>query len=512
MKKDGKLSPKVSEAAKADKAPKRSGTDGLLDMEEAIASLKTTRPTFYRWLRSGRLKGMKVGRQWRFYRADIERFLNGEAPQIDLTANPAPLLETLAAKAGELGIEPPEPAKGEGSPIAKAMDLMIRLAFHMRASDLHVGAQVKSGEDDPSGIMRVRVDGVLHPLAEFDSRLLRALVDEWKSSCCCDLHERAKPQDGRILFPIGRRRIDLRVSFVPTALGEAFTARLLDADAVRFSLDILPFDPADRDRIKRNLKKPCGVVLCVGPAGSGKTTTLYGCLNHLNEPGRKLISIEDPVEYILPGVTQIPVRESAGLNFAAAMRSALRQDPDVMMMGEIKDRESLLMAQRAALTGHLVISALHTESAAAAIQRMVEMGAEPFLVADSTRMVVAQRLLRCLCPKCKRRRSPDASLLEAAERMAREGGLDWDSMEKSFYEPSGCPECRNIGYRGRTAIAEVLEMTPEIGAALRRGLGEGEIHRAAIAQGMTSMAADGIRRAAAGKVALEEVLRVCALS
>ena len=481
----------------------------LVDMEEAIAYLKTTRPTFYRWLRSGRIKGMKIGRQWRFYRSDLDRFLRGQDPQIALTADLSPLIDALNKKAAELGIKLATTKPEEDiSPLAPAVELIIVLAAKMRASSIHIASQVRSGQDEPLGSIRIRIDGVLHLLAEFDNRLQRAIVERWKIMANCDLHETAKPQDGRIQINVEGKKLDLRIAFVPTVLGEALTVRILDANAVKLDFESMPFNSGDKEKIRSNLRTPWGIVLCTGPAGSGKTTTLYSCLNLMNTPSSNLISIEDPVEYLLPGVTQIPLRPGQGLTFAGAMRSVLRQDPDIIMVGEIRDQESLMMMQEAALTGHLVLSTLHTENAAAALQRMIEIGVPPFLVADSTRMVIAQRLLRVLCPKCKRPVALAPDLLASAERLARKGGLDWDRMEKNFHEAVGCAECRQTGFRGRTLAAEVLEMTPQIGEALRRAASVDELQSVAISQGMTSMAADGVRRAALGQTTLSEVFRI----
>jgi len=488
----------------------------LMDMDEAIAHLKTTRPTFYRWLRSGKLKGMKVGRQWRFYKDDLDRFLKGQAPQIDLLADVGPLVEALREKVAGL------PAASEEPSIAEAVELTIKAAALMRASDIHIAPLIKPGQREPAGSIRVRIDGVLQPLVEFDSRLQRAMVAQWKTFAACDLHETNRPQDGRILFsldgkdldlraPSEGKVLDLRISFVPSALGEAITARILDSNAVNLELERLPFNSADKERIFSSLKSSFGLVLCVGPTGSGKTTTLYSLLNYMNKPENKLISVEDPVEYLLPGVVQIPVRRDADLTFVTAMRAILRQDPDVIMLGEMRDLESLLIAGQGALTGHLVLSSLHTENASVALRRMLDMGMAPFLVGDCVSLIVAQRLARVLCPKCKRPATPSAETLAIAEGLANKGGLDWSKMDKRFHEPVGCPECRQIGCKGRTTLAEVLKMSHQIGAALRQGLPAESLQEIAVKEGMTTMAADGVRRAAEGEISLAEALRVLSI-
>jgi type II secretory ATPase GspE/PulE/Tfp pilus assembly ATPase PilB-like protein len=220
------------------------------------------------------------------------------------------------------------------------------------------------------------------------------------------------------------------------------------------------------------------------------------------------MSVEDPVEYLLPWVTQIPISEGDGLTFTRAVRSILRSDPDVIMIGEVRDRETLMLALESALTGHLVFSTLHTDEAAAALKRMVDMGADPFVIVDAARIVLAQRLVRKLCPECSRKAAPPADLARRAEQTARSGGLHWDSLAKSFREPAGCPKCNQTGFKGRTVVAETLLVSPEIGAALRRGAGVEELRGIAVGQGMTTLAADGIRRAAAGQTSLAEVFRV----
>ncbi|OGV65191.1 MAG: hypothetical protein A3K19_24265 [Lentisphaerae bacterium RIFOXYB12_FULL_65_16] len=508
MKKSSKPQRPAKGAMPKDTSPAPAAED-LIDMDEAIRALKTTRPTFYRWLRGGKIKGMKVGRQWRFYRADIDRFLKGEEPRIDLAVDVTPLTDALRKKAAELGLKMgvPKSADADGR-VVEAVDLIIWMGFFMRGSDIHLAPMLKAVGGEPIGTVRIRVDGVLQTISEFDMRLLRPLVERWKTMAACNLHETRLPQDGRILVKVSGRELDLRVSFVPSQLGEALTVRILDAGAVRLNFDATPFNPADKEKLRRHLQAPAGVILCVGPTGSGKTTTLYACLDLVNTPANKVMSVEDPVEYLIPNMVQIPVRPNVGLTFGMAIRSILRSDPDIILVGEIRDLETVNVAQQAALTGHLVLSTLHTAQAADALVRMVEMGAAPFIVADATRAIVAQRLVRVLCPKCKRPAEPSANLVAAAQQLALDGGLDWSRMERHFHEPVGCPECRNIGFRGRTVMAEVLEVTPEIGAALRRGTKAEELQSLAVRQGMTTLAADGVRRAAAGQTTLTEVLRV----
>ena len=497
------LEAKVGSAAKA-------AASGLIQMEEAIRLLKTTRPTFYRWLRAGRIKGMKVGRQWRFYREDIERFLTGQTPRVDLPVDIRPLSDTLRQRLAALGAKDPEVP---GTPLEQAVRLMILLAFRMRASDIHIASHQTASNSTVTSI-RLRVDGVLHGVAEIDRRLLPAVIEEWKRLAACDVHEKARPQDGRIEFRVAgppERSLDVRVNFLPAALGPSLTARILDQVAVQLTLDRLPYGPQDQDRIQRALRLPWGIILCTGPTGSGKTTTLYACLNKVATPETKALSVEDPVEYLLPWVTQVPVRVDAGLTFAAAVRSMLRADPDVILIGEVRDRDTLVAAVQAALTGHLVLSTLHTEDAATALRRAVDIGVDPFLVGDAVKLVIAQRLVRKLCTACSVEDHPAEAVLQEAEQTARAGGVDWSPLPHTYKRPVGCPACGGTGYRGRTTIVETLEVTPDVVRALREGKPVEELRAAAIRGGMTPMLADGARRFAAGEVTWAEVMRVVRL-
>jgi excisionase family DNA binding protein len=471
---------------------------GLLTMDEAIALLKTTRPTFYRWVRAGKLRGTKVGRQWRFTAEDVDRFLKGQEPRIDLQADIDPLTDELTSRLKALGIRLGD--EGPRDKVDRAIHLMIHLATAINASDIHI-------EPREGGVqLRLRVDGALHLIARFDLRLLPVVVERWKMMAAMDVREKALPQDGRTKVSVDGKSLELVICCVPAFLGEAVTARLLPPESLHLDLNRLPYAPSDRQRIDRWLAAPWGVILITGPTGCGKTTTLYSCLLKVADIATKAVSIEDPVEYVLPGVTQVQVSTKAGLTFERALRSVLRTDPDIIMVGEIQNAEAMQLCLQAASTGHLVLTTLHVGEAAAALRRMLDLGCEPFLVADATKLIIAQRLVRQLCPQCSVEAAPSTDQLARAENLARVGGLNWQALPRHFRGPVGCDKCGRLGFRGRTVIAETLEVTPEIAAALRRKGTVEEIRAIAVGQGITTMAADGIRRAAEGQVSLAEVL------
>jgi excisionase family DNA binding protein len=501
---------KREEKAMKKTSEKKVVVDELLDMDGAIKLLKTTRPTFYRWLRSGKLKGMKIGRQWRFEKGDIERFLKGQEPRIELPTDITPLVRTLAKQVEEITKKKPEMAGDDG--VVNAVNLMILLGIHWGASDIHLTTHMKHG-GEVEAVLRYRVDGVLNVATTFDARLMPAIAQRWKTLASCDIRQNIQPQDGRIMFPVngGKKSIDIRVNFLPALLGEGVTARLLDADRVVLTLDAIDYAPRDKQKILEYLNGPWGIIVFTGPTGSGKTTAMYASLNKIAKPEDKIMSVEDPVEIYLPWVTQVPVRPNHGVTFTTTLRAILRSDPDVIMVNEIRDSESLAVTQEASLTGHLILTALHTADAPSALIRLIEICGEPFVAADSTKLIVAQRLVRKLCPDCSATDNPSPELLTEAALLAKAGGLDWNGLEKHFKKPVGCEKCRKTGYRGRTVVAEVLEVTPAIGAAMRKKASEDELRGIAVRQGMTTIAADGIRRAAAGETSLQEVFRTLGL-
>ncbi len=492
---------RAAQAAGAESPPER-----LLTMNEAIERLGTTRPTFYRWLRTGKIKGLKVGRQWRFEPAEIDRFLKGEEPRIELRTDIGPLVRELTKRADRLA------AKAVTLPnetdVQQAVAQSVRLGFAARASDIHVHPHL--GEDGAArtAIIRYRIDGVLQPGLEFDIRLLPAVVEQWKRLVACDPHESRRPQLGRMKFDRGGQPADVFASFVPSVRGESLTARLIAVAGAIIGLDRIDYTPADRTKLLRALHGPRGLVLVTGPADCGKTTNLYSFLNHVAGPALKTMTVEDPVEIVFPWIVQVQVNAPEGVTYSRAVRAILRSDPDVIMIGELRDTETANLALQAAATGHLVLTTLHADDAVKALIRMVEMGCPPFVVGDATRLVTSQRLVRLLCSDCSEEADPGSEHLARAVELCRVGGVDWDSLPKRFRRPVGCDKCNQTGYRDRNIIAELLEVTPEIGAALRRNASVDEMRAIAVGQGMMTMAADGIRKASEGKTSLAEVFRV----
>ncbi|HEX9745312.1 MAG TPA: ATPase, T2SS/T4P/T4SS family [bacterium] len=495
--------------------PTDSDSREIIDMQEAIDLLKTTRPTFYRWLRSGKFKGMKAGRQWRFYKDDIERFVEGKAPRVSLPADIKPLISSLEKIAKELKIAE-KPGSGLDD-VHHAVETMLLLGFGSEASDIHLDSMMDHKSAEKFGILRYRINGVLHEFARYDDRLQPHIIEGWKSLAGCHVNEKVKSQDGRIIRTVKsqdgtERMIDMRVAFVPAGMGESMTLRILDSSRLHLDLKTLPYHPDQLELVLDALKDPWGMIICSGPTGSGKTTTMYCCLNEVTGPDVKVMSVEDPIEYYLPWVNQVAVDESSGMTFEKVVRSVGKSDPDVVMIGEIRNQETLKGAQLLAMSGHLVLTQLHVRGAAGAIQRMIDNSPEPYAVADSTRLVISQVLARKLCPECSKSTKPDLEKLALAEKLANSGGLDWKSMDKNFREPVGCEHCAQLGYKGRTTCSETMRISQAIEKAIKNKMSMDEIEKIAIGEGMVTMAADGVRRAANGETTLDEAFRVLGIS
>jgi type IV pilus assembly protein PilB len=402
--------------------------------------------------------------------------------------------ETNQSKVGEAELSLEKLiARAEEAPVVKLVDLIIRQAIDERASDIHL----EPFKDRLS--LRYRIDGKLYEIPPPAPHLHLPIISRIKILSRLDIAEKRLPQDGGFTVRLENRVIDLRVSTVPTIYGEKLVLRILDKTAMIFDLLQLGFEPNQLEQIREAIRMPYGLVLLTGPTGSGKTTTLYSILSEIKDPSKNILTIEDPVEYHIEGVNQVQVKPDIGLTFASALRSFLRQDPDIMLVGEIRDLETAEICIRSALTGHLIFSTLHTNDAPSAINRLLDIGVKPFLVTPSLVLVVAQRLVRRLCPDCKEAYEPDAEQL---------GGIKLKT--ELIYRPRGCPKCNHIGYRGRVCVGEVMRINKEIRRLITEHLPYESIKEVAIASGMQSLYASGLKKVEAGITSLEEVLSVTA--
>jgi type IV pilus assembly protein PilB len=387
----------------------------------------------------------------------------------------------------------------EEGPIVKMVNLLITQALADRASDIHI----EPTERDVR--IRYRIDGVLQEVMRSPRNIHAGLISRLKVMADINIAERRVPQDGRISLTVQGKSVDLRVATLPTVFGEKIVIRILDKSSVLLKLEDLGFLDASFKRFQEAFTKPYGAILVTGPTGSGKSTTLYATLNILNKPDRNIITIEDPVEYRLPGISQMQVNPRAGLTFATALRSILRADPDIILVGEIRDRETALIAIEAALTGHLVLSTLHTNDAPSSLPRLVEMGVETYLVASAIDCVVAQRLARKLCSKCREPYRPTPTELEQAGYPE----FLWPEI-KQLWRAVGCSACAKTGFRGRMGLYEVMPVTEEIERLVVERASSEEIRRSARRDGMITLREDGLEKARLGLTSVEEVLRVVA--
>ncbi|MBF6555290.1 MAG: Flp pilus assembly complex ATPase component TadA [Acidimicrobiales bacterium] len=390
----------------------------------------------------------------------------------------------------------------EEAPIVRYVNLLILQALNERASDIHIEPTEKDLR------IRYRIDGVLHDVSTAPRTIAPAVTTRLKVMADMNIAEHRIPQDGRISLNVGSKGIDLRMATLPTIYGEKVVMRVLDKSSVVLGFADLGFEEHLLKTYESIYTKPYGTILVTGPTGSGKSTTLYTTLTALNSPEKNIITVEDPVELPLKGVNQVQLNLKAGLNFASALRAILRSDPDIVLVGEIRDKETAVIAIEAALTGHMVLATLHTNNAASTPMRLIEMGLEPFLVTSSVSGVLAQRLARRLCAHCKQAYEPTESEFVSAgwklEEVEAMGGIS------TVYRAAGCSACANTGYRGRKALAELLPMSEEIERTIIEGGSVEEIHRVGVAQGMTTLRQSGLRKALDGETTIEEVLRVVA--
>jgi general secretion pathway protein E len=383
------------------------------------------------------------------------------------------------------------------APVIRLVNLLLTKALESRASDIHIEPF------ENRLIVRYRIDGVLHEVESPPRRLSAAVISRVKIMASLDIAERRLPQDGRIKLRIQGKEIDLRVSTVPTMHGESVVMRILDKGGVPLDFASLGFDGQALERFLHCLDQVHGILLVTGPTGSGKTTTLYTALDRLNKPDVKIVTVEDPVEYQMPGINQIQVKPQIDLTFANALRSIVRQDPDIIMVGEIRDVETVRIAMQSALTGHMVLSTVHTNDAPSTVNRLLDMGAEDYLLTSTVNGILAQRLVRTLCSHC---REPHKALPEVVEQMnLRRYAPQGDIV---VYRPVGCPECAGTGYWGRVCIVEMLTMSDNLRSLIMRHATAGDLRAAAIMEGMETMFENGVRKSLAGITTIEEVLRV----
>ena len=420
----------------------------------------------------------------------IERFYGSEVSDMES------LLETLAGDAAKA--EPGDVIDIEGAasaPIVKYVNTVLAQAIQARASDIHFEPFETEFK------IRYRVDGALYEMAPPPRALATAITSRIKVMSNMNIAERRLPQDGRIQTTMSGRQVDLRVSTLPTQFGESIVLRVLDRTTVKLDLGAIGLPPRIYKYICEVIEKPNGIFIVTGPTGSGKTTTLYACLNRINTEDAKLLTAEEPVEYEIEGIQQVPIQEAIGLTFARCLRAFLRQDPDRIMVGETRDLETAQIAIQASLTGHLVFTTLHTNDAPGAVARLIDMGVEPFLIASSLEGVLGQRLVRKICTNC---RTP----YEPSETILRQIGLSvHDIGDKNFYYGTGCDQCNQTGYKGRKGIYELLDITEPIRELIAQRAPSVVIRQKAIEMGMTTLRADGLRSIFEGDTTIEEVLK-----
>jgi general secretion pathway protein E/type IV pilus assembly protein PilB len=430
---------------------------------------------------------------------EIEAALNHYYPAAGSTVNT--LLQemtegTISAGEGKAPkLEGEDEVTDADAPIIKLVSLVILEAFRSRASDIHLEPLERKFR------VRYRIDGVLHEVESPPKRLQSAIVSRVKIMANMSIAEKRLPQDGRIQINVMGRDLDLRVSSIPSNHGESIVMRILDKQSLALGLPKLGFFSDDQQTFERLIALSDGILLVTGPTGSGKTTTLYACLNHINKPDRKIITVEDPVEYQLPGINQVHVRTEIGLTFGAALRSILRQAPNIIMIGEIRDKETAEIAVNASLTGHLVFSTLHTNDAPSAVTRLIDIGVKPFLVASSTRGIMAQRLVRKICEKCKEPAKAQESELHMLGPMAEQ------FSQAQLYQGKGCNDCNHTGYRGRIGIFEIFVINDEVRHMIYERVSSTSLRQKARELGMRTLREDGLRKVLAGLTTLGEVFR-----
>lgn len=479
----------------------------LLTLEEAVQFLGTSKPTLYRWLAQGEVKGLKVGKQWRFRRADLVAYVQRDP----LAVPPAPEeaveqeLAFFTAELDRLGVT----ALHEGSSAEARMDrlvkLILTLALASQASDIHLEPVRQANRADY--LLRLRIDGSLQETRRLPMSLHESLNLHFKQQANLDLSERRMPQDGRIPFSYGGKDFTLLVATLPTLYGEALTIRILLKEHLLLKLERIGI-PAEHP-LQDWIHQPNGIILAAGPSGSGKTTTLYSCLYEIATPDRKTFLVEEHVDAVIPHTTTVPVNERAGMTYAAALRSLWHHDPDIVYLSDLRDGEVARAVPEYALTGHLVLVQMAAVNAADAVHRLVATGVEPIAVGMSLVGIIAQRLTRKICTHCKEILPMDPShpFLVQARQLAAAGGYEMPE-EVTLYRGRGCEQCRYTGYRGRLALYEAMPWSPALMEALLRRASPQELTDIAVTEGMRTLIAEGVARVVEGVTTLDEVFRV----
>ena len=412
--------------------------------------------------------------------------------QMEISDSVKGLVNEIRKDLNSAGMDENDPE--ESPAVVKLIDIILKSSIVGKASDIHIEATEKNC------IVRDRIDGMLKQTFTFDKDIFAPLSSRVKLMSGLDIAEKRKPQDGRFSALVSKKEFDFRVSTLPTMHGESIVMRILDKSKVMIRLEDAGMSKANFDKISQGIAAPFGIVLVTGPTGSGKTTTLYGALNAIRDPRDKIITVEDPVEYQMGGIQQVMVKADVGLSFAAALKSILRQDPDKIMIGEIRDQETLRIAIQAALTGHLVLSTLHTNDSISAVNRILDMGIEPYLLSGALVAIQAQRLVRKLCYNCKIEHIPEEKMLREIREFVPEDAV--------FYTGEGCKECNRTGYAGREMISEVLMISEELARMVANGASKEAMTKQALKEGFSNMFEDGIRKAMTGATTVEEIYRV----
>ncbi|MFA6961765.1 MAG: ATPase, T2SS/T4P/T4SS family [Opitutaceae bacterium] len=426
----------------------------------------------------------------------IDRFYGKDSSEIDAMLNDFTVGGAEAATVSTVPVDGMPSGEDGDAPIIKLVHQIILEAIQRRASDIHLEPLEKRFR------VRYRIDGVLLEIENPPKRLQLSMISRLKIMANISIAEKRIPQDGRIQINMTGKQIDLRVSSLPTAHGESIVMRILDKDGLQLGLPELGFFSDDQAIVERLISLPDGIMLVTGPTGSGKTTTLYSCLHFINKPDRKIITVEDPVEYVLAGINQVPVRHDVGMTFASALRAMLRQAPNIVMVGEIRDLETAEIAINASLTGHMVFSTLHTNDAPGAITRLIDIGVKPFLVSTSLRAAVAQRLVRKICKQCKKPFTPDANELRSLNITPQQAAT------ATFMRGEGCQNCNGTGYRGRSGIFEMFVVNEEIQRMIYDNVGTAKLRDKARSLGMRTMREDGVRKVLAGHSSIDEVVSI----